>query len=277
MRLEFLSFAALLFVVLPSWADQKDKEPVSVPFEIIQTKHIAVKILINGKGPYRVIFDTGAPILLLNNKIAKASGVVDKNARPPLFSLFGASGEAKIKTLEIGELKATNVPTIVMDHPTLELISKLLGPIEGIVGFPFFARYKMTVDYQAKQLTFVPNGYEPPDVIKAMMDTVMALAGDKPRPPKVLIPAAQWGVLLDKDDKDLDEGTTIQEVLPGSAAAQAGLLAGDRLLTLDGRWTDSLADAFDAASHVKPGQNVRVLVRRTGREMELVVKPQSGL
>ena len=276
MKRNFFSFAGLLLLVLPTWADQKDAPPASVPFELLQTKHIAVKIMVNGKGPYRVIFDTGAPVLLLNNKIAKESGVLDKNAKPPLFSLFGAAGEAKIKTLEIGNLKATDVPTIVMDHPTLELISKLFGPIEGIVGFPFFARYKMTLDYQARRLTFVPNGYDPPDVMKTIMDTVMAMAGDKPRPPKVLTPAAQWGVLLDKDDKDLDEGVTIQEVLPGSAAAQAGLQAGDRLLSLDGRWTDSLADAYQAAGHIKPDSSAPVLVRRAGRDMELTVKPQSG-
>jgi len=276
MKRNLYSFAGVLLLVLPSWADQKDAPPASVPFELLQTKHIAVKIMVNGKGPYRVIFDTGAPVLLLNNKIAKESGVLDKNAKPPLFSLFGAAGEAKIKTLEIGNLKATDVPTIVMDHPTLELISKLLGPIEGIVGFPFFARYKMTLDYQARRLTFVPNGYDPPDVMKTIMDTVMAMAGDKPRPPKVLVSAAQWGVLLDKDDKDLDEGVTIQEVLPGSAAAQAGFQAGDRLLSLDGRWTDSLADAYQAAGHIKPGSSAPVLIRRTGREMELTVKPQFG-
>ena len=45
---------------------------------------------------------------------------------------------------------------MVMDHPTVEAISKTVGPIDGIVGFPFFARYRMTLDYQAKKLTFVP-------------------------------------------------------------------------------------------------------------------------
>ena len=276
MKRIFSSFMCGLLFVAPTWADQKDTPPASVPFELLPTKHIAIKIMVNGKGPYRVIFDTGAPVLLLNNKIAKESGVLDKNARPPLFSLFGAAGEAKIKTLHIGDLKAADVPAIVMDHPALEVISKFFGPIEGIVGFPFFARYKMTLDYQARRLTFVPNGYDPPDVMKAIMDMVMSLAGDKPRPPKVLAPAAQWGVLLHKEDNDKEEGVTIQEVLPGSAAAQAGLQAGDRLLTLDGRWTDSLADAYQAAGHVKPDHGAALVIRRAGQEMELTVKPQIG-
>ncbi len=277
MKSSLASLAVLMFFIRPVWGDQKDTVPVSVPFELLKTKHIAVKIKVNGQGPYRVIFDTGAPVLLLNNKVAKASGVLDKNARPPLFSLFGATGEAKIKTLEIGDLKATDVPTVVMDHPTLELVSKFLGPIEGIVGFPFFARYKTTIDYQAKRLTFVPNGFEPPDVMKVIMETVMSMAGDKPRPPKVLSPAAQWGILLDKDGADSEEGVTIKEVLPGSSAAGAGLKAGDRLLTLDHRWTDSIADAFQAAMQVKPGKSAVILVRRGGREMELTIKPQTGL
>jgi len=277
MKSSLISLASMMFFVLPVCGDQKDTEPVSVPFELLKTKHIAVKIKVNGQGPYRVIFDTGAPVLLLNNKVAKASGVIDKNARPPLFSLFGATGEAKIKTLEIGDLKATDVPTVVMDHPTLELVSKFLGPIEGIVGFPFFARYKTTIDYQAKRLTFVPNGFEPPDVMKVIMETVMSMAGDKPRPPKVLSPAAQWGILLDKDGADSEAGVTIKEVLPRSSAAGAGLKAGDRLLTLDHRWTDSVADAFQAAMQVKPGKSAVILVRRAGRDMELTIKPQTGL
>ena len=43
--------------------------------------------------------------------------------------------------------------------------AKKYGSIEGIVGFPFFARYKMTVDYAAKEMTFVPNGYKATDVM----------------------------------------------------------------------------------------------------------------
>lgn len=276
MRRSFLAIPLSLLIVHSAWSDQKETQPVTVPFELLKTKHIAVKVMVNGKGPYRVIFDTGAPVLLLNNKVARASGVVEKNTPPPLFSLFGATGEAKIKTLEIGKLKATDVPTVVMDHPTLELVSKFLGPIEGIIGFPFFARYKTTIDYQAEKLTFVPNGYQPPDVMKAIMDSVMAMAGDKPRPPTVLTPASQWGMLLDKDQNDSEEGVTIKEVLPGSAAAKGGIQAGDRLLTLDSRWTDSLADAYQAAGHVKPGDSATVMVRRAGRDLELTVKPQTG-
>jgi hypothetical protein len=237
---------------------------------------MAVMIKVNGKGPYRVIFDTGAPISLLNNKVAKEAGLL-KDAPKPLFNLFGMGGEVKIKMLQVGDLQAEGVTAIVMDHPTIEAISSVLGPIEGIVGFPFFARYKMTLDYQAKQMTFVPNGFEPPDVLKSLTANVMALIQDKKPPRRVQAPAAQWGLVVTKMPGDDEAGVTLKEVLAGSAASAAGLQAGDRLLTLDGRWTDSVADCYAAASHVKPGTAVTVVVRRTSRELELTVKPTFGL
>ena len=48
---------------------------------------------------------------------------------------------------------------LISARPPSALISKALGPIEGIVGFSFFARYRMTVDYQAKVMTFVPTNH----------------------------------------------------------------------------------------------------------------------
>src|SRR5207302_5303192 len=42
--------------------EPKPTVPATVPFELLETKHMAVKIKLNGKGPYRVIFDTGAPV-----------------------------------------------------------------------------------------------------------------------------------------------------------------------------------------------------------------------
>jgi aspartyl protease/PDZ domain-containing protein len=249
--------------------------PVTVPFELLKTKHMVIKVKVNGKGPYPVIFDTGAPVMLLNNKVAKESGLITQAMKPSLFNPFGSVGQMKIKSLEVGDLKAADVSTVVMDHPTVELISKFLGPVEGIVGFPFFARYKMTIDYQAKQLTFVPNGYDPPDALQSLMASVTAIVENKPKT-KVLAASGQWGLVLDPGNAD-EAGVTVREVRPGSAAEHAGLKSGDRLLTLDGRWTDTVADAYLAAGFVKAGVAAKVRVQRGTTEIELIVKPRAGL
>ncbi|MGH9676372.1 MAG: aspartyl protease family protein, partial [Candidatus Acidiferrum sp.] len=239
---------------------------VTVPFELLKTGHMAVQVKVNGKGPYRLIFDTGAPITLLNNKIAKEAGLL-KNVAKPLFTFFGSMGEVKVGSLQVGDQKATDVPAIVMDHPTVEAISRAFGPIDGIVGFPFFARFKMTLDYQAKTLTFIPNGFKPPDVMKAMMTAVMTGAMGGQEGPRVLSPAAQWGMLVAKESDGDKAGISVTSVLPGSPAAKAGMQAGDRLLTLDGRWTDTLADLYTAAGYVKADTTVAVVVKRGDKEI----------
>jgi len=267
---------ALLSLLIPALARAEvlvQAKPIVVPFELLPSGHMTVMVKVNGKGPYKLIFDTGAPITLLNNKVAKEAGLL-KGIPRPAFTLFGSMGEVNIGKLEVGKQMADKVPGVVMDHPTVEAISRALGPIEGIVGFPFFARFKMTLDYQAKTMTFVPNGFEPPDVMRALMQALLASASSTG--PKVLAPAGQWGILA-KEAGDDEPGVTVETVLPGSPAAQAGLLSGDRLLTLDKRWTDTLPDLYTAAGHVKPGTTVPVTIRRGGKEMTLKVKPVSGL
>jgi hypothetical protein len=265
----------LLALALPLRAEAPDAKPITVPFELFPTKHIAVKIKVNGKGPYRVIFDTGSPVTLLSNKIADEAGLLDKKAPQPLFNPFGAGGEAKIKRLELGDLKLEKVQAIIMDHPGVQAMSSAFGPVEGIVGFPVFARYKMTLDYQAKTMTFAPSTYEPSDALQGIIASLMMMGQDAP--PKVVAASGQWGLVVRKASGDDSAGVTVKEVLPGSAAAAAGLKAGDRLLTLDGRWTDTVADTYLAASFVKPGETVVVNVRRDGKELELTVKPAPGL
>lgn len=247
---------------------------ISVPFELLQTQHMAIQVKINGTGPYRVIFDTGAPINLLNNKVAKQAGIFPKNFRAPFFTLFGSMGQFDIKELEVGDLKVEKLSTIVMDHPTVSLMAQVFGPIEGIIGFSFFARYQMTLDYQAKTLTFVPNNYEPPDMMKRMM-TMMAAPNNTKT--KILAPAGQWGFRVAKDADDQKDGVNVTEVLAGSPAAKAGLQVGDRLLTLDGRWTDSVPDCYEAAGYVRPGNEARLVVQREGKEMALTVMVDAGI
>jgi hypothetical protein len=278
---KFLLLAAL--IVLPSRAvfaedapaKKPEAKPVTVPFELLKSRHMAVEVKINGKGPYRLIFDTGAPTNLINNKLAKEAGVMKKGDKGPALPLFGMGGVKTMDTLEVGDVKLDKVPVMVMDHPTVTAISKALGPIDGIIGFPFFARYKTTVDYEKRELTFTPNGYVPGDVMKGMMDRLMAPKGKQE--PRIVAPAAAWGFsVAEKESADESPGVTIKEVVTGSPAAAGGLKPGDRLLTLDGRWTDSLSDTFSAASFVKPGAPAVLLVKRDGKEVKLTVKPAKG-
>jgi PDZ domain/Aspartyl protease len=281
MRLFRLFLASLIAVVIaaPARADETKSEakPIAVPFILMPTGHFLVSVKLNDKGPYKLIFDTGAPTMLVNNRIAKDAGL---KATGGLGFPFGNMGQATIKLLQVGEVKADKVTAIVMDHPTVKTFSDFFkekhGPIDGIVGFPFFARYKMTVDYQAKELTFVPNNYKPQDVMESLMQSLMS-ASQSSGQPRIASAAGQWGMVVGKDADDEAAGVEVRKVHPGSAAEQAGLKTGDRLLTIDGRWTDSVGDTHHAAGFVKPGKAVPVVVKRDGKEVTVQVTPKNGL
>ena len=179
----------------------------------------------------------------------------DKSARPKQAKLQATDKEAALRFF---------------------VIDKDKGPIEGIVGFPFFARFNMTLDYQAKTMTLVPNGYDPPDVMRAMQAALMSALRAR-KEPVMLASAAQWGMVVEKKEGDEDAGVTVVKVLPGGPAAKAGLKVGDRVLTIDERWTDSVPDTFRAAGYVKPGSAAAVVIKRDGKEQTIQVKPTPGL
>jgi hypothetical protein len=285
------TIAPLLAVVLAAGVARADDKPAAkeeaakpqvVKFDLVTSGHFIVKAKINGHGPYNLIFDTGAPTSLITPKVAKEADLLKGASDKPIIPLFGMAGTVKIKDFQVGEVKAENVNAMIMNHPTVEAFSDAFkekyGSIEGIVGFPFFARYKMTVDYAAKEMTFVPSGYKPGDVMQDLMQTVMGSFGQGGKPqPKVAAPAGLWGLELAKGKSDDDAGVDVKAVLTGGPAADAGLKTGDRILTIDGRWTDSLADAYQAASFVKPGTPAVVVVKRDGKEVKLTVSPKTGL
>jgi hypothetical protein len=260
-----------------------DPPGTTVPMEVLKTGHIAVQVKLNNQGPFRLVLDTGSPVTLLNNRVAQKIGLSDpKAAKPPAGKptdpfaglLSGMSGGPKIvKTIDINGIKVQNLSVLVMNHPTVEMLSKVDGPLDGIVGFSFFARFRTTIDYAAAQVSFAPVDYQPQDVMQGIMARLLG-SGEKK---VVLAPSALWGLTIDKLSADESEGVVITRVYAGSAAESAALQAGDRILTIDGRWTDTVADCYEVVSSIKAGQTAVVKVKRGDKEMELKMQPRQGL
>ena len=71
-----LALSARADDVKPREKKETADKPVTVPFELLPTGHLAVNVKVNGKGPYLIIFDTGSPLTFFNNKLAKEAGLV---------------------------------------------------------------------------------------------------------------------------------------------------------------------------------------------------------
>jgi len=275
-----LVVTTLLSGLVPAIADEKPTkvdQPIVVPFETLPSRHFVISVKLNDKGPYRMILDTGAPLTLVNSKTAKESGLTKKSAGG-LAGLLGGVNQVTVSRMQVGDLVCEKTPAVVMDHPTVQAISdafkKESGPIDGLIGFPFFGRYAMTVDYQKKELTFKENGYHPGDYMQEMMSNLMN--ADKLNKPRTVAAAGLWGFRVDKGKGDEEPGVIVGEVFNDGPMEKAGLKKGDRLLTIDGRWTDTPGDTAIATSFVKPGKSVPVVISRSGKEMTLTVSPVSG-
>src|SRR5205085_451388 len=234
------SAAALMAGVVPALIAQepspaKKAGPVTLPFELAASNHMVVQAMINEKGPFRLIFDSGAPVSLLGNKAAEESGTIAKDA--PKSVIMSMRGEGTIKALEVGDLKAKDIPVIVLDHPTLKALGGFLGkPLDGIIGFTFFARYRTTIDYQAKLMTLEPVDFAVRNLIEELPGR---LTGPKVARKRVLAPGGLLGLTLG-EPTEAGSGVAIKSVRAGSPAEAAGLKAGDVLTALDGRWTASV-------------------------------------
>jgi hypothetical protein len=246
---------------------------VVVPFEMMPTNHMLVQARINDKGTYHLIFDLGAPITLLSNRASETAGVVKDDAPRGFF--FAMRGEAEIDKLSAGDLTAAKLPVIVFDHPILSALGDVVDRrIDGIMGFTLFARYKTTIDYQTRRMTFEPVDYQVRDLFKELQERMLR---PKVARHRVLAPLGLWGLRLGKPAGGLDTpGVPIAAVDDGSPAALGGLKPGDVITTLDGRWTTSILDVFAAAAAAEPGRPAAVVILRDGKELTLAVTPAEG-
>ena len=261
---------------MPTLGDSgADEAPVTVPFKMLPSNHIVVEGKINGKGPYRFIFDLGAPVTLVNGKTAEETGAIPKNA--PRSFMMGVRGEGQFGSFQLGDLQARDVPVIVMDHPALKALSGIIGrPLVGIVGYTFWAHYKMTIDYQARQMTFTPiENFEVRDLMKELP---ARLSGPKISRTMILSPQSLWGISVENSRDGLSRrGVPIVQVVPGSPADIAGCKSGDTLIAIDGRWTTSVADVYAAAQTITPGQRTAIVILREQTELEFSITPIDGI
>ena len=211
---------------------------------------MVVDAKLNGKGPYRLIFDLGAPVTLLSNRAAEAVGAIDKSA-PKSLHRWVLVARGRSPKSSSATWRPRTSPVIVMDHPVLGALGGAFGRrLEGIVGYTFWAHYKMTIDYQAKEMTFTPVDFEVRDLMK---DLPSRLAGPKQAKTLVLSPKALFGLEVGEPEGGVaSKGVPVSAVAPGSPAEAAGVKVGDVLASLDGRWTTSVSDAFAAALGVEP-------------------------
>jgi predicted aspartyl protease len=139
------------------------REPVVVPFEYLSNE-VIVKAKVNDKTELRFLLDTGATQNVMERKSATAFGAIAKSDMSlTTGSGFVTMGGIVLQSLQIGDIKLTDVPMAVADMPGFAQISG--GRPAGILGANILRRFAVTVDYEQRKVYFcdpeklvVPDG-----------------------------------------------------------------------------------------------------------------------
>jgi hypothetical protein len=209
------------------------------------TPVVTVKVDGQYEGAARI--DVGSSSTLdLHSPFVKKNDLVAKNPRAITVTGGGFGGTfeskfARMKSLEVGPYQ--------IDAPLIGLSTIGQGALAsedyaGNIGNRLLERFKLTLDYERRVIHLEPGAHFADRERFSMLGAQLAKFGDTVR-------AAQ--------------------VLPGSAAAAAGLREDDEVVSIDGKpaaeWdTDVLNTRFEEG---KPGGKVAMVVKRDGKTKTL--------
>ncbi len=131
----------------------------SVPFELINN-HIYVQVLLNGKGPFRMLCDTGGANLV-TPALAKELGLKAEGALEGrgVGEKSEDIGLVKVDTLQLGDATVEEQVFYVFPMAALQQVEGV--ELRGLVGYEIFKRFVVGVDYEKSRLTLtVPTGLQ---------------------------------------------------------------------------------------------------------------------
>ncbi len=141
---------------------QNGATSTSVPITLGEN-HVYLDVMLNGKGPYHFIFDTGGSNII-DPAVAKEIGAFGSGSAQGsgVGSQTEAFSFAKVSTLQVGDAVLTDQLFAVA--PTRMGFGVSAGrPVDGLIGWEVLARYVTTFDYANNRVVLsMPGAAQPP-------------------------------------------------------------------------------------------------------------------
>ena len=122
-----------------------------------QIGRIWAPVLINGRGPFRLVLDTGASSSGVTAMVAMALGI-STDASPHVM-LRGVTGTADVPTIKVDTL---TVGDLAVDSPLLPIVPDALGGAEGILGSEGLKNKRIFIDFRHDQISIAYSREERP-------------------------------------------------------------------------------------------------------------------
>jgi PDZ domain/Aspartyl protease len=140
----------------PDFALAGGATSATVPFQLVNN-HIYVDVRLNGKGPFRLLCDTGGSNFV-TPEVAKELGVEAQGA----LEVRGAGEKSedvaltRIGMVELGGASVRDQLFLVLPFTELSAVEGL--SVQGLVGYEIFKRFVVTIDYPRRTLTLHAPG-----------------------------------------------------------------------------------------------------------------------
>jgi len=113
--------------------------------------------MVNGKGPFNFVVDTGASHTVLSSQTAEKLGLYENSpgccesatGRPAQ----GAGGPVAARATTVESVKVGDVEVKNVDVALIDLVS-LDRNWDGIIGYTFMKDYKVVIDYPRQEISF---------------------------------------------------------------------------------------------------------------------------
>jgi hypothetical protein len=136
-----------------------EPEPLfAAPTRLDRIGRVMTNVMVNGKGPFRFVIDTGASRSTLAPHLAKSLGLTHSVGRNVMLN--GVTGVAEVPTvavdsIEIGELK-------FQDQHLPVIFTSIMGNADGILGVAGFHDQRIDVDFKRDRVSVLTsNGRRP--------------------------------------------------------------------------------------------------------------------
>ncbi len=122
-----------------------------------QIGRIWAPVLINGRGPFRMVLDTGASHSGVTAMVALALGIPTDRSPPVL--LRGVTGAATVPTIHVDTL---SVGDVSVDSTMLPIVPDAMGGAEGILGSEGLTNKRVFIDFRHDQIVIAYSRDERP-------------------------------------------------------------------------------------------------------------------
>ncbi|MCS7273303.1 MAG: aspartyl protease family protein [Fimbriimonadales bacterium] len=202
----------------------RDNLPVKVPFRL-STNSLYVQVYLNGKGPYWIIYDTGASSTWIDDAIVKEAGL-EKIPNSDYWAtlVYGSfpSYRVRVKSLKIGEAEVRDIVIgagAVWQTPLGN--DSIDGKrVIGLLGRETIAAFQTTVDFAERTITFeapdapMPEGVVIPFEMAGDHILVTMTVGQKNQPIRMIVDTGAAMNLLPpsyKHDKNDGPSMTVEK------------------------------------------------------------------